>query len=617
MQLIDIMGGNFCSFRESFHFQLSREPGLYLLKGKNLAQPDLGGNGVGKSTVWDALFWCFTGATTRGLKSTDVKPWGTSGSTWVQVAFFDEQSEDLIHIKRTTKPNTLTVTSDNQQITHDITTEGVLELIGLDGQQLLNALIISQFGDFFLDLKPAPKQELFSTLLQLDKWLERSKDASARTKALKEELNRVELAYGTAEGALAQMENEGSGDWVAQWEENRETSLAELNADLDKAESDFTKLKSADVEKQIQQLEGLLGDFEQDITETTEEVDKLATELADRKRDVKSTDSKIEDILDDLRATLDKGSCSYCGNEVSDKQLHKLERETQIKVDDLEDKIDSLKEECLEIGEELAPKEDYLDGLTQERDGILSKISELAAGIKHTNREAKRLSREIRDLGRSISKLEKSKNPWLGVQDRAEADRLEMGAKLISLNSEISKLNSQIERTNYWVKGFKDVRLYLIDEYINDLEIEVNSCIQQLGLDGWRIEFATERETQRGTTKKGFEAYVYSPDNEKPVKWECWSGGESSRLKLAGQLGIMALILSATGVETNIEVFDEPTSWMSPEGIEDLLELLKDRALTQGKAIYIIDHHSTNFGGFEQIITVERDDATSRIYDGE
>ena len=66
---------DFKSFAGKHSFKFPTEPGLYGITGKNLDKPRLGPNGVGKSTLLDAIFWAFYGHTTRGLKAGDVINW--------------------------------------------------------------------------------------------------------------------------------------------------------------------------------------------------------------------------------------------------------------------------------------------------------------------------------------------------------------------------------------------------------------------------------------------------------------------------------------------------------------------------------------------------------------
>ena len=107
---------------------------------------------------------------------------------------------------------------------------------------------------------------------------------------------------------------------------------------------------------------------------------------------------------------------------------------------------------------------------------------------------------------------------------------------------------------------------------------------------------------------------VQSPYNDRYVSFKCWGGGVSQRLRLAGTMGLIDLIRSRTGVECNIEVWDEPTQWLSEQGIDDLLYVLEERAKEGSKKVFLIDHRKLqSFGGFYNIINIIKDKSGSVI----
>jgi ABC-type transport system involved in cytochrome bd biosynthesis fused ATPase/permease subunit len=72
-------------------------------------------------------------------------------------------------------------------------------------------------------------------------------------------------------------------------------------------------------------------------------------------------------------------------------------------------------------------------------------------------------------------------------------------------------------------------------------------------------------------------------------------------------------LLARAGLSTNIEWLDEPTKHLSDEGVEDLLELLKERAVETGRSIYFVDHHLLDKGLFNSTIFIEKNENCSRI----
>ena len=65
LHFVDIKIEGFRSFAKPITVSLDQAPGLYLISGDNQLEPELGGNGVGKSSLMEALFWVFYGRIDR------------------------------------------------------------------------------------------------------------------------------------------------------------------------------------------------------------------------------------------------------------------------------------------------------------------------------------------------------------------------------------------------------------------------------------------------------------------------------------------------------------------------------------------------------------------------
>lgn len=221
---------------------------------------------------------------------------------------------------------------------------------------------------------------------------------------------------------------------------------------------------------------------------------------------------------------------------------------------------------------------------------------------------------QIASLERECDKLQDEANtaidrvnPYVQLIDKKREQLKASRENCVKLDDNKSKLEADNEAVSYWIKGFKRIRLFIIEQAFQTLEIEVNNSLAQLGMPDWSISFAIERENKSGGVTKGFIVLINSPNNPNPVKWESWSGGETQRLQLAGDLGLANLIMQQAGLTSTIEFYDEPSTHLSKEGMLDLANMLHDRAVTDKKQIWIIDHAAiTNFGEFQGRIHAEK-----------
>jgi energy-coupling factor transporter ATP-binding protein EcfA2 len=103
-------------------------------------------------------------------------------------------------------------------------------------------------------------------------------------------------------------------------------------------------------------------------------------------------------------------------------------------------------------------------------------------------------------------------------------------------------------------------------------------------------------------------------DEQRTVPFDVWSGGEGQRLRLAGTLGLIDFIENYNNVAFDIEVYDEPTTWLSNVGISNLLEALAERAEVLNRRILVVDHRDlASMGEFTNTVNVIKDDNGTHI----
>ena len=180
-QSIEIEG--FKNFKTKQIFNFDREPGLYFIGGKNKKHPRLGSNGIGKTTLFDALVWVLKGETIRGTEGNVLKSWKMPKKTPCRVSLNFIKDDDVCNLTRTQGPNTL-IFKRNDSKEETLRQEEVDKLIPLQADQTVYSLITGQFNTSFLDLTPTPKLNFFSSLMGLDFWEDCSETASLKLKKL-------------------------------------------------------------------------------------------------------------------------------------------------------------------------------------------------------------------------------------------------------------------------------------------------------------------------------------------------------------------------------------------------------------------------------------------------
>lgn len=578
--------------------------GLYFLKGKNKSSDALGSNGAGKSSIVDSLLWCLYGKTVQGLKNPDIIPWSGKGKTEVSVTILVDKKQHVI--KRTVNPNLLTIDGSEAD------QEYVNKLISIPFEIIPYTIILGQRQPLFFDLTASEKLKLFSEVLNLDRWEQRSVHANELVKSLESEIGVKEAEIKALENAFKQADSDLKSLKLqsAAWEAERADELA--NAE---------QRKSA-LQKQIQSVanERDTADLKLDRAETelkafTPALDKLQKQerastitLASLTKDIKQFVEANKELCWQLDALKNDKNCPTCKQLLTSLAIKKqIEKDTNSKINANDsriaefrkqiDKENKLQEKAvIAINAQSKAKEQFENDAESARstlDRLLPKIANWQA--------------EIKAIDRSIAQGAESNNPFTEqmqtLRRRKDQNKaaIEQGQKTVTSKSEYC------ERARFWVKGFKQIKLLAIEEILQELELITNTMCEESGLVNWQIKYDVERETKQGNIARGINIVVLSPSNKNAVKWEVWSGGEAQRLRLIGTTALSSVLLNHVGVSTNLEIYDEPTVGLSKEGVQDLVEMLAQRAKDNKKNILLIDHHAIESSRFTQTILVTKD----------
>jgi DNA repair exonuclease SbcCD ATPase subunit len=587
--------------------------GLVFVTGKNKVEPELSSNGAGKSTIMDGLCWCLFGKTSTGLKAATIHNWNSRRTTTAVLIF---NRSDVLHtIRRTWSPNTLKL--DNESVTQ----ERLEQFLNIDFNSFLYSVFISQFGSKFFDLEPAVKLKVFTSILEntLNRWTKASDRAAELSKQYSVKVENTREHIASASGAISSFDIE---------------ALRQRQRDFDVVKkSDVNRIKRAISEKHLEQkiLNRELRSLNTDIINTKREMLELKSDIKTEeikyKKYFKAFDvireqlatmtGHIEEInrnVTDIESIKNKSLCPTCGGIISigrlNGHLEHLKQHHRSKTEERRVAVGYRKEMELKVKKE----NDLLSTLTSKLDELESRYYSLINDRKSNVSTNTRVSREILVINKELNVKISEPNPFSSLI-KEEVEKLRKFRKRRKkLRVELLEITKLFNVTELWKKGFKDIRLMILDESLKELEIQINNNLYHLGLSNWKIDLKIESETQKGNIRREFTVLVTSPVGGGKMPLEVWSGGEGQRLRLAGTLGLMDFIHNRRSTDWNIEWVDEPTQFLSETGVEDLLDVLRLRAKRLNKIIFLSDHRNLDMAGkFSAIINVVKDRRGTRI----
>lgn len=581
MKLLNMALQGFRSFGplQSIDFE-GMAPGLYHVTGRNLEEPALEGNGNGKSSFFESIGWCLFGSTSRGLKGGNVERWGGKERTLVATEW--GKGTEIITVYRCRNPIELNVVFDrNDAEEHPHDQDQLEELIGWTPSLFHHAVHFAQFREAFSDLKPSDQLELFSSLLKLDVWERAATHTSAWVLKLRNEHTDVRERIAGLQGEARAMMESGIDERHAAWE--------------------------AEYAQRVQQAHSAVKATIAEATPAAQAAIKAAADAAEFRRlrdesialepSIGALDKKVKQIERELAQleSKDYKNCPTCGAPVDNSHIAKERTAKAV---------------------ELFNTGHALDQLIDKHDALLKAMGKHRDAEVRAIRAAETYARcqvKVEAAQAAVARVADERNPYADELSSMEQRADELVAAIDAADAELLEIEQALGAAEFWVRGFKEVRLSLVQESLAQFTLEANEMLFELGLRDWAIEFDIERDTKSGGVARGFTILVRSPHNKDAVPLAAWCGGETQRLRLAIAMGFCNLICSRAGTQPNIEMWDEPTRWLSGAGIQDLLGILAERARRYGKIILLADHRAFEFGGFAGRITIDKDKEGSKL----
>lgn len=593
---------NFASITNRIIFNISKlENGLHFVRGRNRAQKRLGSNGVGKSTLFDAVCWALYGRMPDGRRNPDIEPWYSDSKRSVVVLRIrlDGSPHKII---RTTHPNRLTFDGK------DVSQGFIDKRLSMNFVTFTNSVLAGQGRPLFLDLSPSDKLALFSEVLDLDRWKARSKQASDSVAKLAEEIRILEQLVQMREGGVEQTTTlvrdlKTKSD---HFDEEVSRKIEVRSSELKKAQKRLDELRPRVEEAQLKLEQAMeIPSIQEQLERVTKKLRvvennkigfeaKIGHAIRDR------NDKKLE--LSELRIAK---VCPTCKQAVSKSHTNKHRVELKRQIAQLSKIISmGVPPRTLELIEKYRKRSAHLNTQWGKRqktiDQAQSVVSISSPDLASVQQSVYALTAELEELRSG------AENPYFKEYNDAKKLLKVRRTELEKNQKELRIKCRQHTRTKFWIKGFKDIRLMIVHETLQELELTTNAILEEFGLIGWQILYDVEKETKSGTIKRGLSVSILSPYNDKPVKWESWSGGEAQRLRLLGTFALSDVLLNRAGIEPSFEIFDEQSQFLSAEGVSDLVDVLADRATRAKKTIFLVDHTTIESSRFASTITINR-----------
>lgn len=538
------------------------ESGVYLIKAPN---------GTGKSTVFEAIYFTLFGKDMKGenLDAVLTLPeYRGSDYRGCRVSLTLYKSGNKYTVTRTHKyknegekfgSGSLNVYEDGDSVSERLKRDSqqvVNDILGVSENVFMNSVMFGQNMRRFMETSGEDKKEIFSSFFELD-WIDRARERAAAlyseyTTKEREAQEQERLLQSKIESMMA--ERDRYDQYISGFEEDKINKIAGLQNQIDL----------------LPVLEIKTG-FNQDAFELLKkELDDCRTEYFTTQSENQSKEREMRRIEADIRKmkeTKIEENCPTCGGAIKQEVVFDLKNKIELDIMYAEKELSAIVIQDLSAlrakGEELKKRVDVMEyqKTNQEQNNSLFESVE-------------RQKKMIMDL----IEIEKNSQPVQSIDFTEEINKLQ--EKIQAVDS--GQYKTTITALKWWQgTGFAGggLKAYIVNDILKRLNLIINKYAERLDMS---IEIKIDTEKAR----KGFITSVYKSDGT-AVNFQALSGGEKQRINLSISFAIFDMIeMSAGGF--NFMVFDEAFNGLDQDGIFEIHQMLKDRAVS--KQIIIVTH---------------------------
>lgn len=620
---------NFLCFGENgIEIDFENKGNIILLQGRNLdnipetEEDKLCSNGVGKSSIGDAIVFALTGKTIRKFKRVEQVINNSAGKGLTVELYVDNYK--IVRTRSSTstlKVYDLSKEKDGKPLeltkgTMDETQNFIENVLGFNAshQSLINLLILTDNNKgSFLEADTPEKRKMVENYLQLEQYAEYSKSASAALKdakniikELQKEVERSEIYY---EDSVARLESNQESEKT--WKQNKKIELDVL---ISKFKNKQTELSSFDNSSLVDAYNNAQEEIKTHYEKiSTLENNNFQTEIENEKnilenfnKEKNEIDLKIQDIkkntlnnkslIDNANkqiSNLESMKCKNCGfydenNVLKNKEIIASATEeikkNQLEFVEINNKNNELIEKISNFKNSIKEKELNFSNIKKEIDSLRIKINNLSKIQKpEMNAQQQVLEEQLKQLKNQIllKKQEyEGESPYIKIIEKDKVDVEKNKNNLESKKLELDKSSEILPYYEFWVKAFGEqgIRKFVIDGIIPTLNNRINYWLNYLIDNKIKLEFDNELNEKIERNPSDGDEYVYS----------AMSGGERRRLNLAVSQAFSYITTLTTGSCPSLVFLDEVATNIDQVGVANVFNMIKE--LSKERQVIVTTH---------------------------
>lgn len=585
------------------------EKGIISVIGENRTDSFSTSNGSGKSALIEAIIWCLTGATSRGIKGDDVinkySDLG-SGDCYVNVQLLIGDNAYSITRSRGIR-NSLSIIKDGIDISGNTATKSQEILSGIlpFGYEKLTSMIILSQGmpSKLSNQTPSGRKAILENMASYADTIENIKSKiknsfDASTKLDSELKSKQNIAIVKMSGSLEKL---------AILEKQLETENDRVdNANAERAimikKNQDSEVEDNKLQEELNEKVMISSEANRRLVEYTSSIEPMYSELESIKRTLISefnsrslSKKRLDTYMNNKLSIENEGVCYTCGNPFTDKVKIQAELKS---IEDGIAEIVRLEAESTSNTDRMKLRESELLKLLRESEVTLET---LRAALKSAEESV------------SIVQIKKNKIMWYAIPDEKfpELERIKTQIEEVKDEYEANKLlnesleleiveNQRIMKIRSRMQA--DITRGSFRNYVLELVVKAfNNILEEVS-----IPIMKDAPVSLVMDPEGTKLEIYYKDK----KYEQMSGGEKTRIDIALELTRRKYDSIVSNVSFNLLVMDEVTDGMDSYGIASIFDAVM---MTDNIDTYMVISHRDDNIDYNTKFRVIKENNISRL----
>ena len=553
-------------------------------------------NGVGKSTIADAIYFAIFGNTLRDIKKENIGNNITQKKPTVSVDLEISTSTgavDQYKITRTLNPTKCYIYKNDNDITLDTinnTTNYISDLISASPELFQNCVIMTVNNTVpFMAKKKLDKRKFIESILNLEVFSDMLSYVRSQYNEAQRDLDMECIRYEEVSNQIQAIEQE-------------KTRLQQENQSRINKIKERKKINTATIDELNRRVE---TNFDKSVSEYQEQINEFKNTLIDLKSKREKNNQKIIELKASnthLKSSHDKmlskgSTCPVCLQSLSEHSHEKITKEKNRLIEE-QSSNDKL---ILDRSKQLKLIDEVRDVVESKIDKIQNKINEQTIIVKEKDNTISK----INQLQEWNGELDQEMNNLNTITD-SQNDQLEKHtSRLQDVQKTINKHKDDINLIDIarFVVSEEGVKSYIVKRVLQLLNSKLSYYLKKM--DSNCVCVFNEYFEEQIIDEKG-----------KIMSYFNFSGAEKKNIDLACLFSFMDIRRLQGDVAFNLNIYDELfDSSLDEKGVELVVDILQERVDKFNESAMVISHRrdSTKIATGDIIFLQKEKGVTTRL----